>query len=573
MQSIFSGCGALCAAFFFVAASAQTPTSGEQSESQQLRQQERELQRRQQLEPQPDVRLQPTVAEPVLRFPSDETPCSLIERVLLAGEMSNQFADLLTAADIAGDGSRDAIKGRCIGTAGISVVIRRLQNELVRRGFVTTRVLVAPQDLTHGVIGVTLIPGRIRNIRFTETTSMRATTWNAIPMRAGDLLNLREIEQALENLKRVPTVDAEIRIVPADSLDATPGYSDIVIEWRQKFPFRLNLSADNSGLESTGRYQGAFTLSYDHALTLNDLFYVSVNNSLFTNAPSPSGTNGKTLHYSLPFGHWLVAATTSSNQYRQPIASVIGTTIYSGESSNHELKLSRVLARDANSKTSAYLSVWSKQSHNYIGDVEMVVQRRQLGGWEAGWARRQILGAATLDLNAGYRRGTGAFGSQRRVNEDMEGSSRPQIIQLGALYNLPFVFASQRMRYTLAVRAQHAGRSLLPQDRFSLGSRFSVRGFDEQRILSADEGWLVRNDLGVSLGGSGQEAYLGLDYGELHGRHSDQLLGKHLAGMALGIRGGAYGLTYDLFAGRALSAPVGFSAQGLNVGFSVSWSY
>ena len=232
-----------------------------------------------------------------------------------------------------------------------------------------------------------------------------------------------------------------------------------------------------------------------------------------------------------------------------------------------------MLARDANSKTSAYLSIWAKQSHNFIGDIEMVVQRRQLGGWEAGWAHRQILGGATLDLNAGYRRGTGAFGSQRLVNEDMEGSSRPQVIQLGALYNLPFSLASQRMRYSLAVRAQHAGRSLLPQDRFSLGSRFSVRGFDEQRILSADEGWLVRNDLGISLGGSGQEAYLGLDYGQLYGRHSDQLVGKHLAGMVLGIRGGAYGLTYDLFAGRALSTPIGFSTPGLNIGFSFSWSY
>jgi len=546
---------------------------GEQSESQHLRQQERELQRRQQLEPYPDVRLQPPVSEPVLRFPSEESPCFLIERITLVGEMSDQFLDLLNAADIAGDGSSDAVKGRCIGTAGISVVIRRLQNELVRRGFVTTRVLVAPQDLTHGLLSVTLIPGRIRNIRFTEATPTRATKWNAMPMRVGDLLNLREIEQALENLKRVPTTEAEIRIIPTDSLDAQPGYSDIVIEWRQKSPFRLNLSIDNSGLESTGRHQGAFTLSYDHPLTLNDLFYVSFNRSLNEQAPGPRGTNGETLHYSLPFGHWLLAATINRSQYRQPIAHAIGTTIYSGESSSHELKLSRVLARDANSKTSAYLSIWAKQSHNFIGDIEMVVQRRQLGGWEAGWAHRQILGGATLDLNAGYRRGTGAFGSQRLVNEDMEGSSRPQVIQLGALYNLPFSWASQRMRYALAVRAQHAGRSLLPQDRFSLGSRFSVRGFDEQRILSADEGWLVRNDLGISLGGSGQEAFLGLDYGQLYGRHSDQLAGKHLAGMVLGIRGGAYGLTHDLFAGRALSKPIGFSTPGLNIGFSFNWSY
>jgi hemolysin activation/secretion protein len=208
-----------------------------------------------------------------------------------------------------------------------------------------------------------------------------------------------------------------------------------------------------------------------------------------------------------------------------------------------------------------------------VGDLEILVQRRQLGGWETGLTHRHVLGNATLDLNAGFRQGTSMLGRHPLLNEDVEGSTRPQILLVGALYNQPIVFAQQRLRYAVAMRAQQAWTSLLPQDRFSIGSRFSVRGFDQQRVLSADCGWLVRNDLGWSLGGSAQEAYLGLDYGEVRGRHSEQLIGKHLAGVALGIRGGTHGLAYDLFAGRALSAPDGFPTNGLNVGFSLSWSY
>jgi hemolysin activation/secretion protein len=196
-----------------------------------------------------------------------------------------------------------------------------------------------------------------------------------------------------------------------------------------------------------------------------------------------------------------------------------------------------------------------------------------LGGFEAGLTHRQVLRSATLDVNAGYRHGSVVFGHHPLLNEAVEGSTRPQVLQVGALYNQPFAIAAQRLRYTLAMRAQYSWTSLLPQDRFSIGSRFSVRGFDEQRMLSADRGWLVRNDLGVSLGRSGQEVYLGLDYGEVSGRHSEQLAGKHLAGLAVGLRGGAQGVAYDVFAGRALSAPAGFSTQGLNVGFSLSWSY
>ena len=566
-----------CSAVFFSllasGAAAQTPSPTDFGDQQLLRQQERESQLRRRLEPEADVRLRASETAQVPRLPADESPCFPITRIALVGDMANRFADLVDTANRASDGREDKLIGRCIGSAGIGIAIRRLQNELVRRGYVTTRVLAGPQDLGAGVLTLTLIPGRVRAVRFAEGTSSRATQWNAAPLQPGELLNLRAIEQALENFKRVPSAEADIRIEPAVGGDARPGDSDVVIAWKQDLPFRLNLSADNSGLKSTGRYLGVVTLSWDHALTLNDLFYVSVNHSLFEPSPGPRGTKGHTVHYSLPFGYWLLGATASSSEYRQPVANQQGTTVYSGDSANQEVRLSRALARDATRKTTGYLSAWARQSDNDVGGLQVQVQHRQTAGWEAGLTHREILGDATLDLNAGYRRGTGAFGATRLINEDSEGSTRPELMQVGALYNLPFALAGQRLRYSLALRAQHAWTALLPQDRFSIGSRFSVRGFDEQAVLSADRGWLVRNDLGFSLGGSGQEAYVGVDYGELRGRHSETLVGTHLAGVVVGVRGSVYGVVYDLFAGRALSGPESFHDNRMNAGFSLSWSH
>ena len=377
MRRFFLRCGGLCAAFFFTTVSAQTPSATDLDESQRLRQQERASQLQQQLEARTDVRLQPSVAPPTPRLPADESPCFVIHRIELVGEMSERFNTLTDSANHDAVGSHDPIAGRCVGAIGVGIAIRRIQNELVKRGYVTTRVLAGPQDLTQGVLTATLIPGRVRAIRFAEGTTTRATIMNAIPLQSGDLLNLRAIEQALENLKRVPTTDADIRIEPADGNGTQTGYSDIVIQWRQRFPFRVNLTTDNSGLESTGRYQGGLTLSYDHALTLNDLFYVSLNRSLVEPAPGPRGTNSNTVHYSLPFGYWLLGLTVGGSQYRQAVANVYGTTVYSGESANQELKLSRILARDANSRTVAYLSAWAKQARNFVGDLELSVQRRQ----------------------------------------------------------------------------------------------------------------------------------------------------------------------------------------------------
>ncbi len=572
MRWSFLSCGVLLPVVLCFGAAAQTPAATDPGDQQQLRQQERESQLRQRLESAPEVQLLPAESAPVARLPAVESPCFVIRRIELAGEMAKRFIHLLDAVNHDGDGVQDTVSGRCIGSAGIGIAMRRLQNELVQRGYVTTRVLVGPQDLSAGVLTLTLIPGRIRAVRFASGTSSRATQWNAAPLQPGQLLNLRAIEQALENLKRVPSADADIRIEPAVGGDSRPGDSDVVIAWRQDFPLRVNLSVDNSGLKSTGRYQGAVTLSLDHALTLNDLFYVSVNRSLFEPSPGPRGTRGNTVHYSLPLGYMLLSATASSSDYQQPVAEHLGTTLYSGESAHQELKLSRVLARDALRKTAGYLSAWARQSDNDIGGLGLQVQHRQTGGWEAGLAHREILGNATLDLNVAYRRGTGAFRATRILHEHTEGSTRLRLLQAGVLYSLPWALAGQRLHYTLALRGQHAGTALLPQDRFSIGSRFTVRGFNEQSVLSADRGWLVRNDLGVSLGGSAQQAYVGIDYGEVRGLHTKELAGTHLAGMAIGLRGSAFGLAYDIFAGHAVSGPEGFRDKGLNAGFSLSWS-
>jgi len=178
---------------------------------------------RQQLESRPDIQLQPSLAAQPPRLPANESPCFIISRIALVGETADRFTDITEVANYAADGSRDAVTGSCIGSTGIGITIRRLQNELLRRGYVTTRVLAGPQDLTHGALTVTLIPGRVHAIRFAENTSTRATIANAIPMQTGDLLNLRAIEQALENLKRVPTTEADIRIEPANGGDVRLG--------------------------------------------------------------------------------------------------------------------------------------------------------------------------------------------------------------------------------------------------------------------------------------------------------------------------------------------------------------
>lgn len=540
-------------------------------EEELLRQRERERVLQDQLESRPDIRLQaPSVQEDATRLPAKESPCFAINDIRLIGEESDKFQWALKAANP----EEDPATGRCLGGGGINMTMKRLQNAIIEKGFVTTRILAEAQDLTSGILVLTVVPGRIREIRFAEGTSRRANLWNAVPANPGDLLNLRDIEQALENFKRVPTAEADIQITPARAADAKPGESDVVIKWTQQFPARVSLSVDNSGSKTTGKYQGNVSLSLDNPLSLNDLFYASINHDLGGGQSGKRGSDGHTFHYSLPFGYWQLGFTTSEYNYEQAVAGSTQTYQYRGESRNSELRLSRLLYRDAVRKTTVSGSLWTRSSENFIDDTEIGNQDRRMAGWQLGLNHREFIGAATLDLGAAYRRGTGAHDSLRAPEEPYgTGTSRSQIISADAQLQVPFVVSNQRLRYIGGWRAQWNRTPLVPQDRFSIGGRYTVRGFDGENILSADRGWTVRNEVGLALGQTGQELYTGIDYGQVSGQASEYLIGKRLAGAVVGVRGGYKGLSYDWSVGTPLKKPDGFETANVTSAFTIIYSF
>ena len=550
----------------------QVLSSAEASNQEMLREQERSRVLKQQLERTPDIHLQQAQVSDTAHLGFDETPCFTINQLELVGDLASEFHWALEAADRAG-GTRDSAIGRCIGTSGISLVQRRVQNAILNRGFVTTRVLVEPQNLKTGTLKLTLIPGRVRSVKLLPGSSSRATLFNAIPVTSGELLNLRDIEQGLENLKRSPTAEADIQILPAESVDAKPGESDVGIRWQQGFPIRISVSADDSGSQATGKRQGSLTIAYDHLLNLNDLFFASFSHDL-ENDSALYGTRGRTIHYSVPYDYWLLAASSSSNPYYQTVSGATQSYVYRGRSENASITLSRLVYRDATRKTTFSLGGWLRASRNFIDDTEIEVQRRRMAGWDLGVAHRELIGAASLELRLNFRHGTGAFGAKRAPEEAFdEGTSRFAMILAEGNVNAPFQLLGLPLRYSGSLRLQSNRTPLITQDRFAIGGRYTVRGYDGERSLVAERGVLLRNELCAPLGASGQELYVGLDHGEVRGPATSALSGKRLTGAVMGLRGQIKNFQYDAFAGAPVRKPEAFHTAGVTAGFSINVSF
>ncbi|EEW9162052.1 ShlB/FhaC/HecB family hemolysin secretion/activation protein [Escherichia coli] len=521
-------------------------------------QQQRQEALEQQLTPSaPDVRLSaPGSFAHKINFPV-ETPCFQIKQTELKG--ADALPHWLPLQKIA-----NGAVGHCLGAKGINLLMSTLQNRLVDHGYVTTRVLAPSQDLKSGILRLVIIPGVVRHVRLTPDSDDYIQLYSSFPAHEGSLLDLRDIEQGLENMQRLPGVQADMEIVPGEQ----PGESDILITRRQDKYWRLGFSLDDSGTRSTGRYLGGITFSLDNPFSLSDLLYVSATH----NFPhyGDKGSKNYTAHYSVPFGYWQFSVTASDYDYHQTVAGAVEDYQYSGESQNLGMQLSRVLHRNGTQKTVLTYDVQARRSRNYINDTEIQVQRRQTAAWRLGLQHRHYISQATLDAGVNWQRGTRWFGAQPAPEEIFgEATALSKILQMNASFNLPFTLAEQPFSYSFRYQRQLSNTPLPPQEQFAIGNRWTVRGFDGERTLNASNGWYIRNDLAWRTPLPEQALYLGMDYGEVGGAGSEYLVGRHLAGGVVGLRGRLLSTDYDVFIGRPFSKPAGFMTSDVTAGFNL----
>ena len=522
-----------------------------------------------------------------LGFPQNEAQCFPINQLVLtdyqAEENSSasslkliqpsQFSWALKSVYT----ERDFALPACIGSEGINVLLRRIQNRLIDLGYVTTRVVVEPQDLRSGMLVLTVIPGKVGRIQLQDQSAIpfatRGTLWFAMPLAQGDILNIRNIEQGLENLKRVPSADANMELMPTD----TVGETDVVIAYKQSLPFHLTLGLDDSGSKATGRLQGSATFSWDNVLTLNDMFYISGTRSFKRHSDDSEGDYGSkniSLYYSIPWKNYLLTLSGSKYSYHQTVAGAFESYTYSGESQQMKANLSRLLSRGSLHKTYVNAALWTKKSHNYINDTEIEVQRRRTAGWEVGLNHTQYIGETVLQLFANYKRGTGGNKSLPAPEEAFgEGTSRMQIFTAGVDFTYPFTIGNQPFRFNTSWNGQWNGTPLTQQDKFSIGGRYTVRGFDGELSLSGEKGWLWRNELGWNIANKGHELYLGIDRGKVHSSQEELQIGDSLMGGAIGLRGKLWGINYDYFVGVPIKKPEGFRTSHVTTGFNVSYRF
>lgn len=516
------------------------------TEIQRRQEQEVEAQRARAAE-RPDV-LSPAAAQQAggLAFPA-ETPCFLIRELVWEAA---QPPELLAQA-------ASPVLGQCVGGQGLRALQEYLIGLLVDRGQVTARVVVPEQSLAAGTLTLRYLPGRISAVKGEGAIGWWRT---ALPTGPGGELNQRDLDQALENVRRLGSqADAAIDIAPGPEL----GDSDILIRPGTGKRWHGYLGGDNGGMDTVGKYQLNAGLTLDSPLFLYDQLSVSWNSNAHWR-DAESNTRAASVNYSIPFGYWTFFAGASKSSYRQTVAGFDEPIIYGGTTKQVQAGVSVVPYRGTAYKGNMSFSLLRKRTESTLNDVPIDVQRRDVTGYEISYGHRQYVGQAVLDLGGGVRGTLPQFSDQPGyVYGDPDWNGRSTIYTANAGLYLPFKLADQPFAYQANWQIQHAKTAIVPTDYFTIGNRYAVRGFDGQMTLAAEDGWTLRNDLSLNLEGltglPGQQLYTGVDVGRVGGPSAAYLSGRTLVGAVAGLRG-RFSLpyvnaSYDLSAGWPLKKP------------------
>lgn len=452
----------------------------------------------------------------------------------------------------------------------INELVKAMNTRLLEKGYVTSQILIPEQNLQGGRLRLLFLPGKLHRVIYAKDSAV--VPWrNAFPIREGDILNVRLLEQGLEQMKRLSSLDVTMKLLPAGE----PGATDVELLVRKTKPIHVVMGVDDSGLSSTGKLQVAATVGIDNLLHANDVFSVTRNGDGASDGYR-KGTRGTSLFYSIPYGRETFSLFYNHYNYHQYVGSNPVAFIASGKTDYFKATWDHMFRRNGTTKWDWDMSIITRNSHQYINGTEINVQALRETAFEGGISVRHYSGPRTLYGRVAGRMGTGWFGANPAIPLADAPATRYKMLLLDLDYRVPLTLGHRPAAYTVSLHGQYtgSGKRLYGVDGINIGNRYTVRGFDGEYTLLGESGWYVRQELSSSLPKLHSEVYVGLDLGAVYGPSTDVLVGHTIAGTVLGVRGTIRdSLFYDAFVGVPLVKPEGYPTDSVTAGFSLSWRY
>ncbi|MCX4220290.1 ShlB/FhaC/HecB family hemolysin secretion/activation protein [Pseudomonas sp. MCal1] len=444
----------------------------------------------------------------------------------------------------------------CMGVGQINHLLATITALYVEKGYIASRPYLSSAPAAGQSLDILVDEGYIESIELADQ-SLPVSLGGAFPGMLGKPLNLRDLEQGLDQLNRLRSLDLTADIAPGSQ----PGASKIILRSRTSGQSRWALGAgfDNLGSASTGRDRDTLSLTLDSPLELNDLLSLSASDTL--NQGDRYSRNAS-LYYAIPYGYWTFSTFASHAEYRAPFKLSTLTFHSTGITDQLSLRADRVLWRDQSHQLSANLQLAHKDVDSYLENVRLGIQSPTLTVAEAGlnlfWLDRAVW---NLDVN--YAQGLSGFGADDDADRQVKNLPKAQFrkYRAGLSQWRNGQLGAQAWQWQSQLNLQYSPDPLPAIEQLLGTDDSAVRGY---RVSSASgaSGAIWRNtlrlplrtDLPVQL-----TPRVGLDHGWIKADHGASV--QRLSGASIGLNLGWKNLQVDVDYQRSLTTPTGLHRE------------
>ena len=403
----------------------------------------------------------------------DEQQCFSVSGVVITGNT------LLSQKEL--DSVLQQYSNKCLGKEGINQLMQHLTSKYIEGGYITSRVYIPPQDLTTGELSLVVIEGYIEAISINNNeASDRRKLWWAMPSDWDEHLRLPDIEQGLDQINRVRSANAEMKLWPGKKTGAT----HVQIINKTENEIRGELQVSNDGQEDTGRNRTRLGFEFDNLIGINDASSINYIGSTNTNAVAMS--------FSFPFRKWGFGVSHSYSEFLNILPQ--NTDLF-GQSNTTTFSSDYMLYRDGSKRLQLINNVTVRRSARHVLGVELTPQK--LVPIRLGINLSENKPWGFYSLEASYIHGTKLFGATQDDKRALDGAPQAQFSKTEYKVTVARPF-SRSLSWQGYAFAQYTDDNLFSSEQLHLGDQSTVRGTDTT-LASGERGFVIRNDLSWSV--------------------------------------------------------------------------
>lgn len=460
-----------------------------------------------------------------------------------------------------------ALIGHCHSQSLLEQDINILNAMLYDAGYVTSKVGNVDLYADDEVLDITLNVGKVQDIVSKTSTDKYYLISQAMPIKKGDILNIKDIEQGAENFKAIPKNNVKIQIEPSSKENE----SIISLSQVGKRTVAGSVSIDNKEQKIYGDLFGTTRLSFGNLAQLNDTLMVILSSQLDT--LKSRGIKKQIFLWQVPYHYWR--------------ATLFGYDIGSNRRiSETTKKLQKTRQQLLSFEIQRQFRPSTQRTVTLKGGIQYYTYRNEMSGYRLSvHERRSPYVNAGLEQNYRFMRG-GYLNTKFNYKQSIfiPGAKLSPIDSLNGvpIFNInlealiPFKINSQLFFYQPEIMFQLTRSDIDGLlDKANIGGLYSVYGFESGKGYSDANQFVSRHKVTWLTPFNNQMLFTAIDYGSVSEERKNVFYNKnkYLIGAATGLEGSFKQLSYQLIWSIPLSAPSSRKATGSQFNFNAQFNF